>query len=482
MSLFSDRWKAFAPIAVAVAVAGILLSSLVIDLTPRFHFGDSGVFILAGHGDFIPDNRSWTYGFALGSLLRATGWIVSLPLAQIVLSWAAFGLFAGSVARSLGLRWSAPLIVLAGACEPLSYYWSRSFMADSPAQSFFVLFCAALVAPLPLGFQVPLLLVIGCVLISLRVVYFPAVAIALVLTALWHIATAGQARGTCVVGRGDSTTGRWLAAAAAIVAANLIYAGLNTYETHGRVFSTNIGDMEFMVSAFSPLMADELDKTPLTASERASLVPLTYRNRVPAMFASNGIVATIGRHFSSDETARPALRRLLLESIRDHPLEAAGLVLRQWSDYLNPMLVLDAHRKGWLSGAVAASPHDTRMILPRAVIRDFADWKIRTAPDMVTRASPALWYFERVGGFWALGLAWYATFAFVPVFMAARKKRSPFLVFAGCFAFLYMATVACGANQTVTRYLLPLDVPLFYTVAVFAKQWSWRRAVPRTVN
>jgi hypothetical protein len=42
-----------------------------------------------------------------------------------------------------------------------------------------------------------------------------------------------------------------------------------------------------------------------------------------------------------------------------------------------------------------------------------------------------------------------------------------------------MATIALGANQLVTRYLLPLDVPLLYTVAVLV---STRRRMPRLAS
>jgi hypothetical protein len=78
----------------------------------------------------------------------------------------------------------------------------------------------------------------------------------------------------------------------------------------------------------------------------------------------------------------------------------------------------------------------------------------------------ALFYLEEVGGIWSLILAWYATFSFICILIVPGNHRSAFLIFINSFAFFYMATIAFGANQMVTRYLLPLDLPLIYTSAI----------------
>jgi hypothetical protein len=62
-------------------------------------------------------------------------------------------------------------------------------------------------------------------------------------------------------------------------------------------------------------------------------------------------------------------------------------------------------------------------------------------------------------------LAYYATVSLLIVLTAPRNALTPFFIFANAFAFIYIATVAICANLLVTRCLLPLDAPMFYTIA-----------------
>lgn len=458
------------PFVVAAGVALLLLSSLVVDLVPRFHLGDSAVFLSTRYGTLIPDNRSWTYGLAIGWVLRSTGQLVSVPLCQIALSWTAFAAFAASLAAATGLNgWRASVLFLIGCFEPLGYYWSRSFMADSPAQSLFVLLCALLLWRANLAWRFLLVFFLGFALIGLRIVYFPAIAAALFVTLACHAGfrLAGGSGRNLADRASDLGTRAWAAALAAFLLANLSYAFANTAMTHGKVLSTDIGDMEFLVGALSPLMGDELDKTPLTTGERAELPPLTYANRVSQTFGAHGLVPAIREHFRSREDARPAMKRLVFDTIRRHPLGLAQLVLRQWSDYLNPSLVVRTQSSGALSGSVAAFAGDSRVILPDYILEAFAAWKIRPLPTATTPQvpSPALRYLEKAGGAWSLILAYYATFGIFFLPFVYRGRTSDFPIFAVCFSFVYMATIAFGANQLVTRYLLPLDVPLLCSIA-----------------
>jgi hypothetical protein len=482
MRLSSELWDTKSrAVVVAIVVAVLLLSSLTIDLVPRFHFGDSAVFIRTGQRDYIPDNRSWTYGLTASWTLRSTAQLVALPLAQIFLSWTAFAVLAMVVTVSTNIQFPlTALFLLAGCLEPLGYYWSRSFMSDSPAQSLFVLLSAVLLSRFRLVFRFFLVLIAGFALISLRVVYFPAVATALAAAVAWQfwIVRRTQKKNDPVFRTAtDSAVGSWSIALAAIIAANLTYAYSNTYMTRGRTLSTNIGDMAFLVGALSPLMTDELDKTPLTSKERTTVISLTYKNRISNTFNPNGLVPMIRRHFSSNEGARPVMRYLVLESIRQHPIMLAELVLRQWMDYLNPLLVLRNQRAGFLSGAVPGYPNAPSIVLPDSVIRIFEAWNVRPAPtpNLPSRPSAALWYLEMGGGIWSLILSYYATFSVFCLIAVPKKDRTAFLIFVNSFAFLYMATIAFGANQLVTRYLLPLDVPLLCTVAVLV---SARRRIP----
>lgn len=268
----------------------------------------------------------------------------------------------------------------------------------------------------------------------------------------------------------------WAVAAAALLAANLAYAVVNTHMTHGRKLSTNVGDMEFLVSALSPLMGDQLDDTPLTDAERKTMIPLTRDDRNLTLFAPKGLTMLIRGHFSSIESARPVFQRLVFRTVLHHPIQFVSLAARQWMDYLNPVLVLNAHQAGWWSGTI---PHGQEVELPPTVIKIFKDWRITPipSPDSPSTPSPALWSFKVLGGLWSLALSYYATFSMALIFLFPKSRRTPFLIFSSVFSFLYMGEIAASANEMITRYLLPISATFIYaavslTVARVAKPKS----------
>lgn len=444
-------------------LACILLASLVIDLSPRFHLGDSATYLHTRVPGFLPLNRSWTYGMVVSWIEPGTHWLAAAPLVQILLSWAAYAFFGGALAKYLGLKQRTALAVVAvGALEPLGFYWSRSFMADSPAQSAFVFLCGALLLRVGPALRFGLVFVAGFILLSLRTVYFPAVLLALLAAAAW---TAWRDRRD-----GSGEARRWGAAAAAFLCANLAYGAVNTLATRCHTFTTNMGDAEYLVAAISPLGADQLGSTPLTPEERAELLPLTYADRNAQLFDPHGLVSLIRAHSGSGyraiEAARPAMQRFVVAVVTHHPIGLAGLVLRQWGDYLNAPLVLSSQAKGWLSGAV-----DQGDALPPDVLKVFRDWKVwpQPAPDLLTRKSVALSWFEIGGGVWALILALSATLAPLAVLRIPSTHRSGFLVFAAAFSLLYMGSLALGADELVTRYLLPLTAPFLFAAGAVIK-------------
>ena len=463
-------------------LAGVLLASLLVDLSPRFHLGDSATYLHTRVPGFLPLNRSWTYGMVVSWLEPATGWLNSAALVQIFLSWGAYAFFAIALTGALGLRRGAALAVIAvGALEPSGFYWARAFMSDSPAQSAFVFLCGALLLRCSLRLRFGLVFAAGFVLISLRTLYFPAAFVALLAAAAWTASCArrdlkrGPAQGSDI-----SDVRGWVVAAVAFLCANLAYATVNTLATRCHTFTSNMGDMEYLAAAASPLGADQLSSTPLTSTERAALLPLIYENRNGQLFSQNGLVPLIRGHYGSGyratEAARPAMRRFVLAAIVRHPIGLIGLVLRQWRDYLNPTLVLSYHASGWWSGAVA---HWQDNALPRDVLQVFGEWRVKPKPtaDLPARRSFALSYFEIAGGVWSLTLALYATLAPLAVARVPGAYRSGFLLFSAVFSLLYMASLALSADELVTRYLLPLAPPMVYTGAVLLLASRRRAAV-----
>lgn len=464
-------------------LVGVLLASLLVDLTPRFHLEDSAAYLSTQLYAYLPQDRAWTYGLAISALEKATGWFRSVALAQVLLSWAAYAFFGFAMTRALELpRRLAFVVVAIGALEPLGYYWSRAFMSDSPAQSAFVFLCGVLLLRCEAALRFILVFVAGFILISLRTIYFLPVLCAMLAAAEWSLWCAwrdrrsGSARAFCAV-RG------WGVAALALLCANLGYAAVNALTTRSITLATNVADAQYLMAVVSPLAGDRLDSTPLTKEERSALPRLTYTNRNTQLYDPHGLVSVFRGHYGKPGTgeydaARPAMQQFVADVVSHHPFGFAYLVLRQWGEYLDAPKVLSYHRKGWWSGTVAVGQAN---VLTDGLVQQFADWAVKPVPgpDYPSKKSFGLSYFKIAGGVWSFVSALYGSLAIVALGLMPSRSRSPFLVFASAFSLLYMGVLGIAADGLITRYLMPLTPVLIYTsvVSVLALRRSATAAI-----
>jgi hypothetical protein len=175
-------------------------------------------------------------------------------------------------------------------------------------------------------------------------------------------------------------------------------------------------------------------------------------------------------YYGSYEAAAPAYRRLMHGAVFDRPLDFLALMARSWSDYINPDRVLLYHREMRLTGATGFGNPDT---LPATLIARLEGWGIwqHLDPNMPQVTSLGLRYYALAGGYWALLVALHATLAIPVYFALPRRKRHDAVLVILLFAFAYMAMIAMTTNELVTRYLMPLDIPLLVTLgALFGRR------------
>jgi hypothetical protein len=187
-------------------------------------------------------------------------------------------------------------------------------------------------------------------------------------------------------------------------------------------------------------------------------------------FAEDGIVQRLQGYYGTYEAAAPAYNRLLRAAVLGRPLDVLALVARSWSDYLNPQRVLLYHHERRLTGTTGWYAPDTLSANLIARLQAWGVWQ-HIDPQLPQAASVGLDYYAIAGGYWALLVALHATLA-VPIYFALpRRSRSDNVLAMLLFAFAYMAMIAMTTNELVTRYLIPLDIPLLVTLgALFGRR------------
>jgi hypothetical protein len=453
----------------------VLLLALALDTVPRFALGDSESYLSTQLHGYLPDDRSWAYGLAAGLIIRVSQDLNAVAIVQIAVSWVSAMLLGSALASHFRLGpWFRMGVLLVVFANPLSFYWTRAFMTDSLAAAAFGALVALLFAERGIVVTAAGVFILAVGICALRSVYLPPLLAAFGAVAALRLLCAARSwrrRDAAAVALRHAA-GRYTVLAGTVLLSIIGYAALNAKVLHRHELSTNYATTRFLVSAWSPLMEQPLAALGLPATVTDHMTPLTYDNRLGAAFLDDGIVERLRGFYGSYEAAAPAYRSLLRGAVFDRPLDFLALTARSWSDYINPDRVLLYHREMRLTGATSFGNPDT---LPATLIARLQGWGIwqHLDPNMPQVTSLGLRYFALAGGYWALLVALHATLA-VPIYFALpRRKRHDGVLVILLFAFAYMAMIAMTTNELVTRYLMPLDIPLLVTLgALFGRRTS----------
>lgn len=461
----------------------VLVLSVSVDLVPRFYLGDSVSYLSTQIGGYIPDDRSWLYGIVAVFFLKLTRAFISVEVIQIAGLWLSAVLL-GLVLRSyFRLGWwffAVTLVVL--SWEPLSFFWARAFMSDASGAILWNLIAATLFYESRLRYRLAIIFTLAFLLCALRSVYLPPLSLAFGLVTvllLWHAIRsrkkddAGDQRGRVAMMRHGALLG-------VLVFATFCYAVVNAAVSHKPQISVNYANTRFLVSAWSPAMEAGLKKLDIPADTKARIIPLTHDARLAHAFAGDGIDEVLHNYYGSYEAAEPAYKFLLKEALLRSPGQLLGVILQSWSDYLDPSLVLLYHRENRFTGATGYKAPNS---LPPDLLDKIRGWGVHGTiyPEMPQAESFSLHYLARIGGYWALLVAFHATLGWLIYFFLPRRNRSYEILAVQLFGFAYFAMVAITSNELVTRYLIPLDVPLLLTIGCLCGRRSFGGDFRRTV-
>jgi hypothetical protein len=450
-------------------LAFLLIVALVSDTVPRFHLGDSESYLSARLGGYLPDDRSWAYGVLASWVTRASRDLDTMVLGQIIFTWAAAVALAHSIARFFRLRATAVVVIATVlVCNPLSFYWARAYMTDTLAAAIFGLAVAVILSPRGILATASCMFVLAVAICALRSVYLPPMLLAFAGVAVLSMLRAFRAGRAQQSGAAPHwrDTRRYASLCAAIMLAGSFYANVNAHVLGRSDASVNHASIRLLVSSWSPLMEPGLAALGIAGLTKDRVLPMTYDNRLAHAFASNGVVELLSAEFGSYERAQTAYTELLKSASVARPLDFALLVAHSWSDYISPQRVLLYHRERRLTGTTSYQQPNTLSAEFIAMLQSWGIWQ-QISPQLPQVPSLGLSYLVRAGGVWALLLSVYATLAIVLLPLVPRCRRSNEMLALQLFAFAYMAMIAVTANELVTRYLIPLDIPLLLTLGAF---------------
>jgi hypothetical protein len=165
-------------IVVCLAVLLIKLIFFFLDPIPKFFFGDSASYLYSALTDWIPEDRSFIYGYLIGPIIDFSRSLVPLLLLQLAAGAGAVFLLAFTLERYFDVRrslaWGSALLC---SVEPIQLLYERYIMTET--LSLFVLASYVLAAfeyvrrPRVLVLLVAQML--GVLVVSLRLSFLPVV-------------------------------------------------------------------------------------------------------------------------------------------------------------------------------------------------------------------------------------------------------------------------------------------------------------------
>ncbi len=159
-------------------IGGVKLTFFFLDPVPKFFFGDSACYIYCATSDWIPEDRSFTYGFVIGPLIEWSGSLVPLLLLQLAASAGSALLLGFALDRYFTVRrfiaWAAAILC---SLEPIQLLYERYVMTETLSLFLFAAYVLAAFEYIRRRRVVVLAAVqiLGALVVSLRVSYLPVV-------------------------------------------------------------------------------------------------------------------------------------------------------------------------------------------------------------------------------------------------------------------------------------------------------------------
>lgn len=333
---------------------GIIIKALFYFLDPRpaIFMGDSAAYLDTAAHDYIPPDRSFTFGYLLKLIALWPHSLNTVVLTQLAMSTAACCILAIILLRYLRLS-LAPACILTALCamEPLQLLSERYVLTEATATFLFAALIWTAFAYWRTGrFWLLLILSpVGVLLISVRVAFLPAVLLLSVAVPLLAPPTRTSRRWMVV------TIGLMLSIASSqflLREYRLLYRSLYNPKVRPAYL---YADGYFLLSDFAPVVtpADYPDDGSRAWVFSHLGVPLSDPQARDAQRWWNNGLCTVIEHAPglNDYTGNRVARKTALHAIRRNPVGFARLVLINISGYfqrpfLKKMITMD-EEYGW---------------------------------------------------------------------------------------------------------------------------------------
>jgi hypothetical protein len=473
----TPRLPAILPAAVLVVLLKQIF--LLVDDTPRFFMGDSGSYILASSLDWVPFDRSYTYGYLIylfGVLPRSLPRFIAV---QTAFGAAASILLSAILARRFGVK---PVVAVAAAIaaslDPTQLVLERQVMTET-----FALFLLAIVLAVALAYldapRLWKLLVVqaaGVALVSLRTVYVPVtLALAGVLPVLGVRAIGTVARTTPARAAYSARTAVAIHLAISLASALAVHHAYRAYTgiVSGQAPAYQYADGFFLISSVAPILvkADAASPAVARAISRSDLGDIDSRNW--HRWGPTGLVQHIHDEIGDVRVANSLSRQTAIAAIRRDPLGVLSLAFQSYARYWVPSYMSRVIRRG----DQQRNPH-LRADFIRLVHERFG---YRAIPRQNSEPVSLTQEFQV-----AFDAPWRATGLLSPLLAtvalwACRPGKRPAALLVAIVTGLLFAMTMLTLTDILARYLQPLTWLgiLSAAVALDGAAARWRRQPPR---
>jgi len=471
------RWWLF-----CLLILTVKLLLLGLDPLPKVFMGDSGSYLHTAITGWIPDDRSYWYGYLIRFIALPTHSLFPLLLLQCYLSgltaivatvcWRFFFGCSTAVAYSLGF---------ACALDPLQLLWERYVMTETISLFFYVLFlyCALryiqsrrrrdlvlvqLLGVATIGFRMSYLLVVQLTALLPLLAYFPDL--------LRHIRTLPrQSRSLLIAARrtGIDT----LLSLILMFSLHRGYTEVNGWLTNRQpayLYATGLHLLAFWAPVLKP--QDAVDPRLAAIIQHGgeySLTDPTARNS--QRFFPTGLIGRLTAVEKDPIKANDIAQQTAMRALHRAPFQVALLALKTYAQFLDPH---------WLKQAARADfGHDLLPANLQALKKHFG-WSGQANITAARRTFLQRYYLKLWPYYFVIAVS--PAIALVAIWLS-RDWRLPALLFAHNSVML--VTASALAPQAVVRYLQPMSLLTLLSIGILLQaaiqRWSEASFFPLTM-
>jgi hypothetical protein len=447
---------------ILLLIFGIKLLLYLLDPSPKFYFGDSASYLWTAISGWIPDDRSFTYGFLLSALAIKTHSLAAVVVLQTFLGTLAAWIVSFSLLRYFQTKtWIATLAGLLCAVGPLQLISERFILTEAISTFLFAVYVLLSLEYLRSGRLVVLgaVQLVAPLLISFRLSYLPFVLAFSVLLPL----LGPPARQTWTGFRRESPQWRQFGPGLVKVSTHLALAiavsqaGLYGY----RQWNGNLSNREpaymykdglFLLAAMAPVVQPRDFPIPELRGPIFDHLKFNLRDprlRIAQCFGDGGLddllTQKVNAKFGDDPRTSPnkLARKTALRALKRNPLGALRLTMNTWLDYFDSRYLADTvYREEGKSNKAAEGF--------KKEIRQNVGWEYNDA-----------WRNSLIQRWHKIALPWYQFLMVLPILFTAltllsRGRNVTELIYFGFASWIFMLPATVTAEPTV-RYLVAFE-------------------------